>query len=84
MFGTSPQFATDTTQAGVSKLMQRYWTRFAATGDPNGGADLAWPPFTAASDQRIQFALQPSVVSNFRAAECNFWIGQYVSMFGAP
>ncbi len=84
VFGTSPQFATDTAQAGVSKLMQRYWTRFAATGDPNGGADLTWPPFTATSDQRMQFALQPSVVSNFRAAECNFWIGQYVSMFGAP
>jgi carboxylesterase type B len=84
VFGSSPQFATDTGQATVSKLMERYWTRFAATGDPNGGADLMWPPFTATSDQRMQFTLQPSVVTGFREAECNFWIGQYEAMFTNP
>jgi para-nitrobenzyl esterase len=83
VFGTSPQFATDTAQAGVSKLMERYWTRFAATGNPNGGTDLAWPPFTAASNQRMQFTEQPSVVTGFRAAECAFWIGQYEAQFGS-
>jgi para-nitrobenzyl esterase len=84
VFGTSPQFATDSAQATVSKLMERYWTRFAATGDPNGGTDLAWPKFTATSNQRMQFTLQPSVVSNFRAPECTFWIGLYESQFAAP
>jgi carboxylesterase type B len=81
VFGTSPQFTTDMGQATVSKLMERYWTRFAATGDPNGGTDLMWPPFTATSDERMQFSLQPSVVTGFREAECNFWIGQYEAMF---
>jgi para-nitrobenzyl esterase len=83
VFGTSPQFATDTASADISKLMQRYWTRFAAAGDPNGGSDLAWPKFTATSNQRMQFTLTPSVVTNFRAAECTFWIGVYESQFGA-
>jgi para-nitrobenzyl esterase len=81
VFGTSPQFATDMASASVSQLMERYWTRFAASGDPNGGSDLAWPRFTAASNERMQFTLQPSVVSNFRAAECTFWIGLYESQF---
>ena len=62
VFGTSPQFATDMGQATISKLMERYWTRFAATGDPNGGTDLMWPPFTATSNERMQFTLTPSVV----------------------
>jgi para-nitrobenzyl esterase len=84
VFGTSPQFATDMAQATVSKLVERYWTRFGATGDPNGGTDLMWPKFSATSNMRMQFTLQPSVVSNFRAAECGFWIGLYESMFTAP
>jgi para-nitrobenzyl esterase len=84
VFGTSPQFATDMGQATVSKLMQRYWTHLAKAGDPNDGTDLMWPPFTASSDQRMQFTLQPSVVENFRAAECNFWISQYEATFTNP
>jgi para-nitrobenzyl esterase len=84
VFGTSPQFATDTGQAMVSKLMERYWTHLAKAGDPNNGTDLMWPPFTPTSDQRMQFTTQPSVVANFRAAECNFWISQYEAMFTNP
>jgi para-nitrobenzyl esterase len=83
VFGTSPQFATDMGQATVSKLMERYWTRFAAAGDPNGGSDLMWPQFSAMNDQRMQFAMQPSVVTGFRSTECNFWIGQYEAQFAA-
>jgi len=81
VFGTSPQFSTDAMQAGISKLTERYWTRFASMGDPNGGSDLAWPKFSATSNERMQFTLQPSVVQNFRAAECTFWIGTYEASF---
>jgi para-nitrobenzyl esterase len=83
VFGTSPQFAMDMGQATVSKLMERYWTRFAGTGNPNGGSDLMWPQFSAMNDQRMQFDLQPSIVTGFRSAECNFWIGQYDAIFAA-
>jgi para-nitrobenzyl esterase len=74
VFDTSPQFATDMGTATISKLMERYWTRFAAAGDPNGGSDLMWPKFSATNDQRMQFTLTPSVVQDFRKAECDFWI----------
>jgi para-nitrobenzyl esterase len=83
VFGTSPQFATDAPQASLSQLMERYWTRFAKSGDPNGGSDLSWPTFSATSNQRMQFTLQPSIVQNFRAAECTFWIGWYEIAFAA-
>jgi para-nitrobenzyl esterase len=84
VFGTSPQFATDPAQDSLSKLMERYWTRFAKSGDPNGGSDLKWPTFSASSNERMQFTLQePTVISNFRSAECTFWIGQYQAAFGS-
>jgi para-nitrobenzyl esterase len=81
VFGTSPQFATDMGQATISKLMERYWTRFASKRDPNGGSDLAWPKFSATNDERMQFTLQPSTVTNFRATECGFWMMQYKAQF---
>ncbi len=71
VFGTSPAFTADTKAA--SDLMQRYWTQFARSGNPNEGTDLAWPAFTDAQNVRVNFALQPTIVTGFRAAECTFW-----------
>ena len=79
VFGTSPAF-TDQTKA-ISDLMQRYWTNFAKTGDPNAGADLKWPAFTESMNLRVNFAVQPSVVTNFRATECAFWRTGYAMQF---
>jgi para-nitrobenzyl esterase len=80
VFGTSPIFSPET--KAVSDLMQRYWTQFARTGDPNG-ADLAWPAFTDAANVRINFALQPTIVTGFRATECAFWRSHYAEAFPA-
>jgi para-nitrobenzyl esterase len=32
----------------VSDIMQRYWSNFAKTGNPNGAGLANWPPYTAA------------------------------------
>lgn len=37
----------------LSKQMQRYWTNFAKTGDPNGGSLLRWPAYNAASGWQV-------------------------------
>jgi carboxylesterase type B len=34
----------------LAKLFVNYWTRFAATGNPNGGTDPVWTPFTEEND----------------------------------
>ena len=61
----------------VAQSMQGYWTRFARSGDPNGEGALAWPLYDDASDQRINFAAENSVVSGFRRAQCELWWGFY-------
>jgi para-nitrobenzyl esterase len=81
VFGTSPTFATDPGARSVSDLIQRYWTNFARTGDPNGGSDLKWLAFSESANVRVNFAVQPSVVNDFRATECAFWRMGYALQF---
>jgi len=82
VFGTSPQFASNTQQSSASQLIERYWTRFAGTGNPNGASDLAWPPLSPTSNMRIEFTLQqPAILTNFRTTECAFWISTYKAAF---
>jgi para-nitrobenzyl esterase len=61
----------------VAMAMQGYWSRFALTGDPNGDAALTWPLYTDATDQRINFAPVPSILTGFRREECELWWGFY-------
>jgi para-nitrobenzyl esterase len=71
VFGSvEPPTATDEM---ISRAMQGYWTRFARTGDPNGEGVLLWPFYDEASDQRLNFDAELSVVSGFRRPECEFW-----------
>lgn len=65
----------------LSATMQRYWGRFAATGDPNGGNDLAWPMFSADDDMRLNFDLTLSTVPDFRSDLCALWESIYDSEF---
>jgi len=85
VFGTSPTFAIDPGAKAVSDLVQRYWTNFARTGDPNAGTDPDWPQFTETANIRINVALQASsTVRDFRADECAFWRAGYDAQFTAP
>ena len=38
----------------LSSAIMDYWTRFAATGDPNGGSDPQWPRYDPAADLHMQ------------------------------
>jgi para-nitrobenzyl esterase len=82
VFGTSSQFTPQAKAA--SELIQRYWTRFASTGDPNGGSDLVWPALSSTSDVRVNLALTSTLVNDFRAQECKFWRARYDATYAAP
>jgi para-nitrobenzyl esterase len=75
LLDTLPPFTRG--QLRLSDLMIRYWTRFAATGNPNGARQPRWPRFAGASP-RIQELIPNatgSVPSGRFAAfhQCNFW-----------
>ena len=61
----------------LSAAMMGYWTRFAATGDPNGGGAPAWPLYAPAGDQNIVLDVPVSQGSGLKQAKCDFWDGIY-------
>ncbi|MCC6747028.1 MAG: carboxylesterase family protein [Deltaproteobacteria bacterium] len=59
----------------LARSMLGYWTRFAATGDPNGGGAPAWPAYAAGSDQHLELGPTIKVGSGLKQAACDFWDG---------
>ena len=43
-----------------TKLIRSYWVNFARTGDPNGAALPAWPPFDRDTQLAMVFDADPS------------------------
>jgi para-nitrobenzyl esterase len=79
VFGSDPSLTA--AQKAASERMQRYWTNFAKTGNPNAGADPMWPKFSESANSRLNLGLDASVVKDFRAKECAFWRTQYDKQF---
>ncbi len=57
----------------LAETMEGYWTRFATTGDPNGGSAVAWPEYATASDQNITLDQTVAAASALEKARCDFW-----------
>jgi para-nitrobenzyl esterase len=74
-FGTFDVFgiAPDPAEQALSTSMQGYLARFAATGDPNGGAAPAWPAYAAASDPYMGLADAPVPGAGIDTTACEFW-----------
>jgi para-nitrobenzyl esterase len=58
VFGTVDLFSwmgvVGQTDRDLSATIRGYWTRFAATGDPNGGNAPVWPKYDKASDLHLR------------------------------
>jgi para-nitrobenzyl esterase len=80
IFGTAPSDLPQEDMA-LGLTMQGYWARHAATGEPNGGGAPAWPAFQRNADQRLNFNLEPMVLTDFRRDLCDFWATTYDAQF---
>ena len=49
-----PWLPRDQTDETLSQAMGDYWTRFAATGDPNGGKGPKWPVYGGGRDEYLE------------------------------
>jgi para-nitrobenzyl esterase len=65
----------------LSQRMQRYWTRFAKTHDPNGAGDAVWPMF-APQDTVMLLTPTPGPVNAYRTERCEFWRSRAPEGFG--
>lgn len=80
VFGSSSNLSKD--QEAAAKRIRTYWANLAKHGDPNGDDLKEWPEF-GEQDVRLNFALETSVVHDFRASQCEFWRGIYDAQFEA-
>ncbi len=72
VFGPSDTFTA--AERALSERIQRYWTRFAAGGNPNGGSDAAWPQRTTTNDVAIELATSDKpLIFDYRKSYCDFW-----------
>lgn len=54
VFGNlAPAMGHGAVDEALSEQMMGYWTRFAATGDPNGGGAPEWPAYTEETDPHL-------------------------------
>jgi para-nitrobenzyl esterase len=60
-------------EAALQRVMVRYWTRMAKTGNPNGGNDPQWPPVTPKDDAYLELGASPAGKIALLDRTCDFW-----------
>jgi carboxylesterase type B len=71
VFGNLPPDANDADRA-TSELQMTAWTRFAATGDPNGPGVPAWPAYDASADAVLEISGEPRITDHWHAGGLDF------------
>jgi para-nitrobenzyl esterase len=56
----------------LSQAVEGYWTRLAATGDPNGAGAVAWPAYAAATDPYLELGSAIQTGAGLSTADCDF------------
>jgi para-nitrobenzyl esterase len=78
-FGPPSNYVLNQDDLALFGAMSGYWTRFAATGDPNGSDSVSWPRFTHPSghgrgaSRHIVFDWPVREGERLREDQCDFW-----------
>lgn len=68
-----PGFTPSARELALSEAMVGYWTRFAATGDPNGDNAPVWPMYDRRADAHLILDTPIASGDGVRTARCDFW-----------
>ncbi len=55
----------DPASSAVSDYVMDMWTRFAKTGNPNGGINVTWPKYSTEKDQYLDIGATPVVKTGY-------------------
>jgi para-nitrobenzyl esterase len=59
-------------EVALSDQLIGYWTRFAATGDPNGGGSISWPSYDANTDSMLQLDTTTLAINGYHNPQCDY------------
>jgi para-nitrobenzyl esterase len=68
-----PAHVLNATDLALHAIMAGYWTRFAATGDPNNEQVLEWPVYRKNHEGHIIFDAVTTTDENLGGGTCDFW-----------
>jgi para-nitrobenzyl esterase len=71
VFNHSAMPGIEETDRDLARAMSACWVRFAAAGDPNGPGLPKWPPYSAASDEYVEFGDAVEVKSGLYREACD-------------
>jgi para-nitrobenzyl esterase len=60
-------------EIALSSAMMGYWSRLAASGDPNGAGATAWPEYDPSADAHLVLDDPIATGDGVRTAQCDFW-----------
>lgn len=60
-------------EGALSAEMMGYWTRFAATGDPNGSGAMFWAAYEVESDNYLRLDTPLAAAQGVHSSKCDLW-----------
>ena len=76
VFGTLTDISglpTSPAEKALSDSMQGYWSRFGASGNPDGPGAVPWPRYEPNADTTLVLGDTVVPVNGIRTANCDFW-----------
>lgn len=70
--GPIPNYMPTPAELRFSQSMMGYWTRFAATGDPNGAGAVAWPQYDANTEGMLQLDDTFAAINGYHVPQCTY------------
>jgi para-nitrobenzyl esterase len=74
-FPWTGQFPQSEGERQLQGAMLLYWSKMAATGNPNGEGNPVWPRYDAKTDAHLELATPPRAGTALRKDQCDFWDG---------
>jgi para-nitrobenzyl esterase len=71
-FANAINYAPTPAEVTFTSDVMGYWTRFAATGDPNGSGATAWARYDASTESMMRLDDSMIAINGYHNPECDY------------